>query len=205
MREIDQIVGLRSKLGFPLLGNPHRPIPTPWNGSWSGGPLPPAGRRPPIALPLPPRFPVWRQKWESPNPVDAPEPDGLPSSSLGESFYDPAGLLRLPAPPFLPPAACCRRFPQSAPARPPHPHSRANRFSAFLAPASPPRVPLSPRARRSPELQYRNALSASPPPRQRHSRHPNRSWLTVGLPHSHGTALPPMRKRVVSPARHGLG
>src|SRR2546429_2648280 len=52
--------------------------------------------------------------------------------------------------PFLPPAACCRRFPQSAPARPPHPHSRANRFSAFLAPASPPRVPLSPRARRSP-------------------------------------------------------
>src|SRR5438034_11042289 len=27
MREIDQIVGLRSKLGFPLLGNPHRPIP----------------------------------------------------------------------------------------------------------------------------------------------------------------------------------
>src|SRR5207244_1494908 len=69
----------------------------PPHGSWSGGPLPPAGRRPPIALPLPPRFPVWRQKWESPNPVDAPEPDGLPSSSLGESFYDPAGLLRLPA------------------------------------------------------------------------------------------------------------
>src|SRR2546429_4470373 len=61
----------------------------PPHGSWSGGPLPPAGRRPPIALPLPPRFPVWRQKWESPNPVDAPEPDGLPSSSLGESFYDP--------------------------------------------------------------------------------------------------------------------
>src|SRR5207237_3957391 len=29
MREIDQIVGLRSKLGFPLLGNPHRPIPHP--------------------------------------------------------------------------------------------------------------------------------------------------------------------------------
>src|SRR2546429_5689318 len=27
MREIDQIVGLRSKLGFHLLGNPHRPIP----------------------------------------------------------------------------------------------------------------------------------------------------------------------------------
>src|SRR5437879_11122558 len=85
------------------------------------------------------------------------------------------------------------------------PHSRANRFSAFLAPASPPRVPLSPRARRSPELQFRNALSASPPPRQRHSRHQNRSWLAVGLPNSHGTALPPMRKRVVSPARHGLG
>src|SRR2546430_13450612 len=106
---------------------------------------------------------------------------------------------------FLPPAPCCRRFPQSAPPRPPHPHSRANRFSAFLAPASPPRVPLSPRARRSPELQFRNALSASPPPRQRHSRHQNRSWLAVGLPNSHGTALPPMRKRVVSPARHGLG
>src|SRR6266699_2887651 len=69
MREIDQIVGLRSKLGFHLLGNPHRPIPPP-HGSWSGGPLPPAGRRPPIALPLPPRFPVWRQKWESPNPVE---------------------------------------------------------------------------------------------------------------------------------------
>src|SRR5256884_515347 len=101
--------------------------------------------------------------------------------------------------PFLPPAACCRRFPKPAPPRPPHPHSRANRFSAFLAPASPPRVPLSPRARRSPELQFRNALSASPPPRQRHSRHQNRSWLAVGLPHSHGTALPPMRKRVVSP------
>src|SRR2546430_10539024 len=89
-------------------------------------------RSAPKTRPLPPRFPVWRQKWESPNPVDAPEPDGLPSSALGESFYDPAGLLRLPAPPFLPPAACCRRFPQSAPARPPHPHSRANRFSAFL-------------------------------------------------------------------------
>src|SRR5437899_4827076 len=29
MREIDQIVGLRSKLGFQLLGNPHRPIPHP--------------------------------------------------------------------------------------------------------------------------------------------------------------------------------
>src|SRR5205807_9482954 len=29
MREIDQIVGLRSKLGFHLLGNPHRPLPHP--------------------------------------------------------------------------------------------------------------------------------------------------------------------------------
>src|SRR5207248_1538689 len=104
---------------YPLSLHDALPIShPPPHGSWSGGPLPPAGRRPPIALPLPPRFPVWRQKWESPNPVDAPEPDGLPSSSLGESFYDPAGLLRLPAPPFLPPAACCRRFPQSAPAEP---------------------------------------------------------------------------------------
>src|SRR5207245_11227274 len=29
MMEIDQIVSLPSKLGFPLLGNPHRPIPHP--------------------------------------------------------------------------------------------------------------------------------------------------------------------------------
>src|SRR5205807_9088512 len=183
MREIDQIVGLRSKLGFHLLGNPHRPIPHPMDLGLAARSQP-AGRRPPTALPLPPRSPAWRQKWESPNPVHAPAPDGLPSSLLGGSFCDPVGLVRLPAPPFLPPAACCRRFPQSARARPPRPHSRANRFSAFLAPASPPHVPPSPCARRSPELQFRNALSASPPPQQRHSRHQTRSWLAVGLPNS---------------------
>src|SRR2546429_6499324 len=48
-------------------------------------------------------------------------------------------------------------------------------------------------------LSLHDALPISPPPRQRHSRHQNRSWLAVGLPNSHGTALPPMRKRVVSP------
>src|SRR5438874_5315850 len=104
MREIDQIVGLRSKLGFPLLGNPHRPIPHPMDlGLAARSRLQGADRQPPTALPLPPRFPEWRQRWESPNPGRAPEPDGLPSSSLGASFFDPVGFLHLPAPPFPPP------------------------------------------------------------------------------------------------------
>src|SRR2546430_10697259 len=62
------------------------------------------------------------------------------------------------------------------------PRSTLFPYTTLFRSASPPRVPLSPRARRSPELQFRNALSASSPPRQRHSRHQNRSWLAVGLP-----------------------
>src|SRR2546430_7059895 len=42
------------------------------------------------------------------------------------------------------------------------PRSTLFPYTTLFRSASPPRVPLSPRARRSPELQFRNALSASP-------------------------------------------
>src|SRR5207244_1494910 len=195
MREIDQIVGLRSKLGFPLLGNPHRPIPHPMDLGLAARSRLQGADRQSLSRFLRASQCGAKNGSHRTRLMRQSQTGFLPAhlASLSTILRGFSGS-RLP---FLPPAACCRRFPQSAPARPPHPHSRANRFSAFLAPASPPRVPLSPRARRSPELQFRNALSASPPPRQRHSRHQNRSWLAVGLPNSPGTALPPMRKRVV--------
>jgi len=79
---------VRSKLHLHLLSNPDRPIAHTMK----------LGRRPPAALPLPPRFPGLRQRWESPNLAHAPEPDGLPSSPRGGSFFDLQALLPAPTP-----------------------------------------------------------------------------------------------------------
>src|SRR2546429_1015982 len=57
--------------------------------------------------------------------------------------------------------------------------------------------------RRSPKLLFRNALSASPPPGQRHSRHQNRSWLAVGLSEypRHSTSADAEKGRISVPRR----
>src|SRR6516162_7650768 len=62
-----------------------RPLHRPPHGSWSGFPPLPPRRRPLVALRLPPHSPGWRQRGASLNPVDVPEPSGLPSNRPGAS------------------------------------------------------------------------------------------------------------------------
>src|SRR2546429_657450 len=117
MREIDQIVGLRSKLGFPLLGNPHRPIPHPMDlGLAARSRLQGADRQ---SLS---RFlrasQVWRQKWESPNPVECPRARGSPSQPPWRFFLRPGGPSPPPAPAVSPPGSMLPPLPPISPAPP---------------------------------------------------------------------------------------